>query len=79
MGARDGEGMPDVVEPGHIEVVLDFVPVSERLPEKPGGYMVLRPHKCYRMCRDTYDPSLREGIWCSGVDNTHWAEIPTIG
>ena len=81
MGACDGCGTPeDVRQDNHIHVELDFVPVTERLPDDI--------HNVYGLCavwerpeEVWYDDEVRlwRDFWRGKVvDVTHWAEIPTI-
>ena len=63
----------------HIRVTLDFVPVSERLPDDD---MCDRRVIVFSPCYPAGDP-MRERIISAQfikttTDVTHWAEIPTI-
>ena len=69
-------------KPGHIRVMLDFIPVEERIPESDGSYYV-------RVAGYPLEQPV-EVVWADGVwsystevsyrqdDVTHWAEIPVV-
>ena len=90
MGASDGGGRAVTRKPdNHIHVELDFIPVSERLPETTGWRYVIvdgidMPSKAlWEQC----DLPERSGWseWKRGQRHalnwkiTYWSEIPTVG
>ena len=70
--------MIDDLDDGRIEVMLEFIPVEERLPDNFREFYDVLEYGAWYKLRAQFDGELWYDSNCDEVDVTHWAEVPVI-